>query len=138
MEVYTPTPTLPPHAPRARMLGRGVAVVGLLVAAFGVARFTFGNPSRGAHRDFGVVRTQLGVAEVACGGEASDCAESTALVFPSCRPGSAFDLYFRKNAAGADALARRLTGGPPPSGSRWDVTCRDGLPPASKEYRAPA
>jgi hypothetical protein len=134
VEVYTPIPPEVHPAPRAFQLVTTVVRVVVLVVAFAaVVRFAFEGPPAD-FRDFGAVRTQVGVAEVDCGGELTRCGETTALVFPTCSLDADWRVYFRMpdsrrpSDAEVDASVRRLVGARPPSGHLWDVTCRNGFP----------
>ena len=136
VDVFTPIPEEALHrTPKAfRVAGTFVRIVLLLITAALVVRFAFEAPPPD-FRDFGVIQTQVGVAEVACGGDLTRCGDTTALVFPSCSLSAPWNRYFPRGATNTDALVRNLIGKRPPSGPRWDVTCRDGYPLGSKTAR---
>jgi hypothetical protein len=140
VETYAPIPEETLHrAPHAlAVAGRVVRVVVLLVVGALVLRFAFEGPPPD-FRDFGVVRTPVGTAEVVCGGDAYfGCGDATSLVFPSCNLTAAWRVYFgmpdsRQPSAGPlDAAVRRLIGMRPPLGKTWNVTCFAGYPLGTK------
>lgn len=106
-------------------IGRVTLGIALLVASAGAVRFTFLRPPHPAFHNYGVVRTSIGVADVACGGEASDgCGVDTAIRFASCS--SQFREYFGFDSSGyasEDLQVRTLIGKRPPSGNRWIAEC---------------
>jgi hypothetical protein len=66
------------------------------------------------------VYSPIGIADVACGGDASDaCGVGTTIHFASCS--AQFHDYFDDAAGSDDPLVRTLTGKRPPSGSQWSV-----------------
>jgi hypothetical protein len=136
VEVYTPIPEEALHrAPHAlRSAGTVIRVLALLIVLGAVVRFTFEGPPSD-WRNFGVIHTQVGVAQVVCGGEfVAKCGETTALVFGTCSLSADWRTYFRMpdgrrpSDTEVDASVRRLIGKRPPSGPRWDVDCRDRYP----------
>ena len=136
MEVYTPFPTPAVHgAPdKLRTLGLVVRTVVLILVVGAVLRFTFEGPPAD-FRNFGVIQTQVGVAQVVCGGEfLARCGETTAVVFGTCSLDAEWRTYFRMpdtrrpSDGEVDAFVRQLIGKRPPSGKRWDVDCRNGYP----------
>jgi hypothetical protein len=103
-------------------VGRMTLGLALLAAAAGVFRFTFLQPTQPTFHNYGVLRTSIGIADVACGGEASDgCGVDTAIRFASCSPH--FYAYFDGSTATNDQKVRSLIGKHPPSGNRWVVEC---------------
>jgi hypothetical protein len=96
--------------------------IALFVLAAGVFRFTFLQPTPVTFHNYGVVRTSIGVADVACGGDADErCAVGTTIRFASCSP--QFHAYFDGSTATGDRLVRTLIGKRPPSGNLWVVEC---------------
>ena len=94
----------------------------LFAAAAVLFRFTFLQSAPVGFRNYGIVNTSIGVADVACGGEASEgCGVDTAIRFEACS--REFHAYFNGSTATADRLVRTLTGKRPPSGNRWIVEC---------------
>jgi hypothetical protein len=105
----------------ARTVGQIAFAAVLLLFAAVALRFTFGG-TEPAFRNYGVIDTRLGVAVVACGGEASrGCGEDTALRFASCS--APFHAFFDNSPFSDDELVRTLIHKRPPSGERWIVEC---------------
>ena len=107
----------------ARAIGRVTLGAALLVVVAGTFRFTFLLPVPPTFHNYGIVRTSIGVADVACGGEASDgCGVDTAIRFASCS--SQFREYFTSSGYPTDDQeVRTLIGKRPPSGNRWIAEC---------------
>lgn len=104
--------------------GRLALTFVLLVAAAGMLRFMYGPPLQPVFRNFGLVQTSIGVAVVACGGEAAPgCGIGTALIFASCSPQWRAYFAVTSDPSALDALVRVLIRKPPPSGNRWAVYC---------------
>lgn len=123
METHTAVPECvlrdEPHG--ARILGRVVSVVAVLVLAVTAFRFTF-HSTQATFHNYGVVYTSIGIADVACGGEASSgCGASTAIRFASCS--QRFHDYFSSAEGSGDQLVRSLIAKRPPSGTKWVVEC---------------
>ena len=111
----------------ARIAGRVALTVALLVMAASVLRFMFGPPLQPSFRNYGIVRTSIGVADVSCGGDTAEgCGDVTAIRFASCSPRWRDYFGVTSDPVSDDRRVRRLLGKRPPSGNRWVVYCGGG------------